>query len=380
MKKTMDVKALVILVLMVLLMLLASAYVLKSTQTSSKGSAGVSAYAPQEKIEWRMVTTWPKGFPGLGVGAENFARMVETMSDGRLVIKVFGANEIVPAMGVFDVVSSGTIEMGHGASYYWKGKSPAMQFFTTVPFGMTAQEANAWLHYGGGMELWRELYSQFNVIPLAGGNSGVQMAGWFNREIHSINDIRNFKMRIPGIAGEVFEKIGGTAVNIPGGDLYIALSTGVIDAMEWVVPYNDIAMGFHEVAKYYYYPGWHEPGSAMEFIINKQAYAQLPDDLKAIVASAARVTNHDMLDELTAKSSEALRIMVEKHNVQLRRFPDDVLIELKKASDEVLADMVKSDPFTQKVYDSYSKFYKDVRQYHLITESAYINARELEAK
>lgn len=380
MRKALDIKALVILILMMLLMLLSAAYAIKSAQSPMQQNKTSATVYQNERIEWRMVTTWPKGFPGLGVGAENFARMVDKMSDGRLKIKVFGANEIVPAMGVFDVVSSGTIEMGHGASYYWKGKSPAMQFFTTVPYGMTAQEMNAWLHYGGGMELWRELYSKFNVIPLAGGNSGVQMAGWFNREIHSINDIKHFKMRIPGIAGEVFERVGGTAVNIPGGDLYIALSTGVIDAMEWVVPYNDIAMGFHEVSKYYYYPGWHEPGSTMEFIINKQAFAALPDDLKAIVVAAARVTNHDILDELTAKSSEALRIMVEKHNVQLRRFPDDVLIELRKASDAVLADMVKNDEFAQKVYESYSKFYHDMRQYHLITEDAYIEAWKISEK
>lgn len=377
MSKVLDIKALVILLLMVLLLLVSAAYVLRSVQQPGALSGVVVEAQPQEVIEWRLVTTWPKGFPALGTAPEKFARMVETMSKGRLVIKVFGANEIVPAMGVFDVVSSGTIEMGHGASYYWKGKSPAMPFFTTVPFGMTAQEMNAWLHYGGGMELWRELYAGFNLIPLAGGNSGVQMAGWFNREIHSIDDIRQLKMRIPGIAGEVYERIGGTAVNIPGGELYIALKTGVIDALEWVGPYNDIAMGFQEAAKYYYYPGWHEPGSTMEFIINQQAYAQLPDDLKMIVTTAARVANQDLLDELTAKNNDALKVMVEKHHVQLRRLPDDVLISLKKASDEVLAEMVQRDDFARKVYQSYHEFAENVRRYHLISETAYVNAREL---
>lgn len=376
MKKAIDSKALVILLLMVLLALLAAAYVLKGA--APKNTAGYAVTnQTAETIHWRMVTAWPKGFPALGTGSENFAKMVNRMSDGRLQIKVYGANEIVPAMGVFDVVSSGNIEMGHGASYYWKGKSPAMQFFTTVPFGMTAQEMNAWLQYGGGMDLWRELYLPFQVLPLAGGNSGVQMAGWFNREIHSLEDIKGLKMRIPGIAGEVFERIGGTAVNIAGGDLFIALKTGVIDALEWVGPYNDLAMGFQEAARYYYYPGWHEPGSTMELIVNQQAFNKLPDDLKAIVIAAARVTNQDILDEMIAKSSDALRTLVDDHQVQIRQLPDDVLLRLKQASDEVITETVKNDAFAQKVYQSYYDFSQNVHSYQAISEEAYIKAREL---
>lgn len=374
MKKALDIKALVIIVLMLLLALLSAAYVLQSSQqTVTKASFEQS----EGKVyKWRMVTAWPKGFPGLGTGSERFAELVNEMSGGRLQVKVYGAGELVPAMGVFDVVSSGTIELGHSASYYWKGKTPAMQLFTTIPFGMTAQETNAWLNYGGGKELWQELYQRYHVIPLAAGNSGVQMAGWFNKEIRSLKDIKGLKMRIPGMAGEVFEKIGGTAVNIAGGDLYISLKTGVVDALEWVGPYNDLAMGFQEAAKYYYYPGWHEPGSTMEIIVNERAYQQLPADLQAIVRTAAAAVNQNILDELTAKSSGALKTMVEDYNVQLRRLPDDVLKELKIASDEVLQRTIENDAFAQKVYQSYQQFYQDVRRYHDIAEAGYIYARD----
>lgn len=374
MKRIVDVKSLVIIVLMLLIAMLMTALVLQSTSSGQNSQA--STYQQDKVYQWRMVTAWPKGFPGLGTGSERFAKLLNEMSGGRLQVKVYGAGELVPAMGVFDVVSSGTIELGHGASYYWKGKSAAMQFFTTVPFGMTAQEMNAWLSYGGGMELWQELYQPYHVIPLAAGNSGVQMAGWFNKEIHSMKDIKGLKMRIPGIAGEVFEKIGGTAVNIAGGDLYISLKTGVVDALEWVGPYNDLAMGFQSAAKYYYYPGWHEPGSTMEIIVNERAFQQLPADLQAIVKTAAEAVNQSILEELTAKSSSALRTLEEDYQVQLRRLPDDVLQELKSASDQVLEKTIQNDAFAQKVYQSYQAFYQDVRRYHDIAESAYIYARD----
>src|SRR5690606_30998923 len=244
---------------------------------------------------------------------------------------------IVPAMGVFDAVSSGSVEMGHGGSYYWRGKAPAAQFFTTIPFGMNAQEMNAWLHHGGGLELWREVYAPFNVIPFAGGNTGVQMAGWFNREINSVADLRGLKMRIPGLAGEVFNRAGGTSVNIPGGELYTALQTGVIDAAEWVGPENDLAFGFQQIAKYYYYPGWHEPGPSMESVINKTAYDSLPKDLQAIVTYAARAMSQDMLDSYTAHNSRALKELVEKQGVQIRKLPDEVLRRFYEMSQEVYA-------------------------------------------
>ena len=233
-----------------------------------------------EVIEWTLVTTWPKGLPGLGAAPENFARRVNEASGGRLRIKVFGAGEIVPAFEVFDAVSRGVAEAGHGASYYWKGKIPAAVFYTAVPFGMTAQEMNGWLHYGGGLELWRELYAPFGVRPFAGGSTGVQMAGWFNRELKSANDLKGLKMRIPGLAGEVFTASGGTSVRLAGGEIYTSMQTGVIDAVEWVGPYNDRTLGLMEVAEYYYYPGWHEPGAMLEFTVNQDAFDRLSPDLQ----------------------------------------------------------------------------------------------------
>jgi TRAP-type mannitol/chloroaromatic compound transport system substrate-binding protein len=293
---------LIILLLVAALVLVFALLVLEKTGQRTLTAWVDGEAQPQRTYHWRMVTTWPKNFPGLGTTAENFARLVNEMSAGRLQVRVYGANEIVPAMGVFDAVSSGSVEMGHGGSYYWRGKVPAAQFFTTIPFGMNAQEMNAWLHRGGGMELWREVYAPFNVLPFAGGNTGIQMAGWFNREIHSIRDLRGLRMRIPGIAGDVFNRAGGTSVNIPGGELYTALQTGVIDAAEWVGPANDLAFGFHQIARYYYYPGWQEPGSTLELIVNKTAYESLPRDLQKIITVAARAASTVSSAERSEKS------------------------------------------------------------------------------
>jgi TRAP-type mannitol/chloroaromatic compound transport system substrate-binding protein len=297
------------------------------------------------------------------------------MSAGRLNIQVYGAGELVPAMQVFDAVSRGTAEMGHGAAYYWGGKLPVAPFFTTVPFGLTAQEMNGWLHHGGGLKLWRKAYAPFNLVPLAAGNTGVQMAGWFNREIHSLADLKGLKMRIPGLAGKVFERAGGSAVTLAGGEIYTSLQTGVIDAAEWVGPYNDRAFGLHEVTKYYYYPGWHEPGPTLELLVNKQAWDSLPQDLQQIVTIAARAANQDMLDEYTALNNQALLDLIENHGVQLRKLPDAVLSQLKRISAEVLAEMAAEDPQVAEVYQSLRAFQENVKQYHRISEQAYLEAR-----
>ncbi|MFT7286731.1 MAG: TRAP-type mannitol/chloroaromatic compound transport system substrate-binding protein [Halieaceae bacterium] len=339
------------------------------------GTASPGGQGSDQRIEWKLVTTWPKNLPGLGHTPEVFAQMVEAMSGGRLAIRVYGAGEIVPAFEVFDAVSGGVAQVGHGASYYWKGKIPSAVFFTAVPFGMTAQEMNGWLHYGGGMALWEEVYAPAGLVPLAGGSTGVQMAGWFNREINSLEDIRGLRMRIPGLAGDVFSAAGGEAVRIPGGEIYTALQTGVIDAVEWVGPYNDLALGLHDIAEYYYYPGWHEPGAMLEFIVNAEAMASLPDDLQAIVRHAARAANQDMLDEFTARNNRALRALVEQHGVKLRRLPDDVLAAFYAESERVMQRLVASDPMAAKVQTSFAAFLADVRAYHEISEQAYINAR-----
>ena len=329
----------------------------------------------KETFKWRMVTTWPKNYPGVGLGAENLAKLVDEMSDGRLQIKVFGNGELVPALEVFDTVSRGSVEMGHGAAYYWIGKVPAAQFFTAIPFGLNAQEMNAWLHYGGGQELWEELYEPFNLIPMAGGNTGVQMAGWFNKEINSLNDLKGIRMRIPGMAGEVFTRAGGEAVLMPGSEIFTNLQTGVIDAAEWIGPYNDLTFGFHQAAKYYYYPGWHEPGPTLETLVNKEAFNSLPKDLQVILVTASRAVNQDMLDEYTARNNQALISLINDHGIELRKLPDDVLAEFKKITDELLLEMTEKDDASRKIYKSLSEFQKNVSDYHEISEKALYELR-----
>ena len=331
---------------------------------------------PVEATEWKLVTTWPKGLPGLGSAPENFARRVGEMSNGRLTVRVYGAGEVVPPFEVFDAVAQGVAEMGHGAAYYWKGKIPASVFYTAVPFGMTAQEMNGWLHYGGGLELWRELYAPFGVRPFAGGSTGVQMAGWFNRELKSAADLDGLKMRIPGLAGEVFAASGGTAVRLAGGEIYTSMQTGVIDAVEWVGPYNDRTLGLMEVAEYYYYPGWHEPGAMLEFTVNQDAFDQLPHDLQAIVEGAARATNQDMLDEFTARNNQSLTTLLTEHSTKLRPLPEDVLDVLYINAVSALERLKADDPMAQKIAASYEDFLEGVRRYHEISERAYLNARD----
>jgi len=340
-------------------------------KTSESGSGGGSG----QTHEWRMVTTWPKNFPGLGTGANYLADLINKLSDGRISVKVYGAGELVDAFGIFDLVSDGGAEMGHGASYYWKGKSQAAQFFAAVPFGFTAQEINSWFYHGGGMELWQEVYEPFGLFPTAAGNTGVQMGGWFNKEINSVEDLQGLKMRIPGLGGEVLKRAGGTPVSLPGGEIFTSLETGAIDATEWVGPYNDLAFGLYKAAKYYYYPGWHEPGTCLECFINKKALEALPDDLREIVVNACRVANQDMLAEFTARNNKSLQTLIDEHGVELRKFPDEVLKKLRGLSEEVVAEIADADPTSRKVYESYKRFRKTVMAWHDVSERAYLNAR-----
>ena len=324
---------------------------------------------------WRLVTSWPKNYPGLGMAPERIADLVEEMSDGQMIITVYGAEEQVPAFGVFDAVSSGSHQMGHSGGYFWKGKVPAAQFFTSVPFGLTADEINAWVNRGGGLELWREIYEPFNIYPIPAGNTGTQMFGWFNKEINSLEDVKGLKMRIPGIGGEVLKEAGGIPVTLPGGELFTALQTGVIDATEWVGPYNDLTFGFHQAAKYYYYPGWHEPGPMLELIINLDEWNSLPKHLQVIIETATKAVNQDMLDEYLAKNNQALTELVEVHGVELRRLPDDVIEEFRTISDQILEELAQEDESIAKVYNSYKSFKQDVSEYHKISEDAFIEAR-----
>ena len=251
-------------------------------------SASATAGADKSRIyRWKMVTTWPANFPVLQEATEMFADKVRVLSDGRLNIRVYASGELVPALEVFDAVSQGAVEMGHGASYYWAGKVPAAQFFSSVPFGMTTNGAEAWIYHGGGLELWRELYEPFNLVPFPNGTTGIQMGGWFNKRIDSVKDIKGLRMRIPGLGGKVFKRAGGNPVLMSGGELYTALERGTIDATEWVGPSHDLRLGLYRAADYYYYPGWHEPSTTLELIINKSKWESLPADLQTIVEEVA---------------------------------------------------------------------------------------------
>ncbi len=333
--------------------------------------------ASEKKYQWKMVTAWPKNFPGVGIGANNLAKRINQMSSGRLKIKVFGAGELVPALGVFDAVKRGTAEMGHAAAYYWKGKHPATNFFTTIPFGLNALEINAWLNHGGGQQLWDELYSQFGLKSFAAGNSGVQMGGWFNKEINSIKDFKGLKIRMSGLGGEVLKKQGATVVTIPGGELFQSMKSGAIDAAEWIGPYNDLAFGFHKTAKFYYWPGWHEPGAVLEGMVNLKAYNKLPKDLQHIVKEACKASNDDIMSEFTALNSVSLKTLVTKHKVVLKKFPDSVLKTLEKTSRDVVSQVAQKDPLSQKIYNSFEQFRKQSINYSRITEEGYLLARQL---
>jgi TRAP-type mannitol/chloroaromatic compound transport system substrate-binding protein len=338
----------------------------------SSNSANTKEY---KTYKWRLVTSWPKNYPGLGMAPERIADLVEEMSDGQMQITVYGAGEQVPAFGVFDAVSSGSHQMGHSGGYFWKGKVPAAQFFTSVPFGLTADEINAWVNRGGGLELWREIYEPFNIYPIPAGNTGTQMFGWFNKEINSLEDVKGLKMRIPGIGGEVLKEAGGIPVTLPGGELFTALQTGVIDATEWVGPYNDLTFGFHQAAKYYYYPGWHEPGPMLELLINMDAWNSLPKHLQVIIEIATKAVNQDTLDEYLARNNQALTELIEVHGVELRKLPDDVIEEFRAISNEILSELAEEDEVIGKVYDSYIEFKNNVTEYHKISEDSFIEAR-----
>jgi TRAP-type mannitol/chloroaromatic compound transport system substrate-binding protein len=344
------------------------------TRPGESGGAGAGAQ-PRKTFKWKMVTTWPPDFPGLGTGATEVARTIERCSGGRISIKVYGGGELVPPFETFDAVSSGTAELGHAGAYYWKGKLEASPFFATVPFGMNAQEMNGWLYHGGGWELWKEAYAPFGILPIPAGNTGVQMGGWFNREIRSAADLKGLKMRIPGLGGEVFRRAGGTPVALAGAEVFTALQTGVVDAAEWVGPYNDLAFSLHKAAKYYYYPGWHEPGATLECLVNKRAWDALPEDLQAIVLAACASVNDRMLAEFTARSAQALDELVNVHKVQVRAFPADVIAGLKRLTAEVMAETAARDPLFRRVHDSYMEFYGRVRGWTRISEQAWLQAR-----
>jgi TRAP-type mannitol/chloroaromatic compound transport system substrate-binding protein len=338
--------------------------------TCATGEAG-------EVIEWKMVTAWPRDFPGLGTGANRLAEYIDRLSNGRLKVRVFGGGELVPPFETFDAVERGTAQMGHSTAYYWKGKVPAAQFFCSAPFGLTASEINGWLYYGGGLNLYREAYAPFGIIPVPAGNSGTQMGGWFNKPINSLADIKGLKMLIPGLGGEILQRAGGSPVTTPGSEIFTALQTGTIDATEWVGPWNDLAFGLFRAAKYYYYPGWQETGSTIEALVNQEAFDALPPDLQAVIEIAAQAVNTDMLADFEFHNAQALRTLVNDHGVQLRRFPDEVMREMQKLAWAYFEEMAAGDALFAKIYKSYKEYFEAITPFSKISDQAIFELREL---
>jgi TRAP-type mannitol/chloroaromatic compound transport system substrate-binding protein len=327
--------------------------------------------------QFKMVTTWPKNFPGLGTGAESLAQRITEMSGGKVEVKVFAAGELVPPFESFDAVSSGNAEMSHSASYYWQGKSPGFNFFTAVPFGLLPMEHASWIAYGGGQELWDELAAGFNIKPFLRASTGPQMGGWFRREINTLDDYNGLKFRMPGLGGEVLRRMGVAVVNLPGGEIFPALQSGTIDGTEWVGPWHDLAFGFYKVAQFYYHPGWHEPGTTGEVLVNMAAWESLTPEEQAMMKAAIEAEAWREYAEINAQNAGSLKVLVEQHNVQVRRFNDELLQEIGRVSGEVVAEVGASDPLTQKIYDSYMRFRTDAMEWGEIADQGYYNARSL---
>ncbi len=337
-------------------------------------SAGQGPADHSNSYSWKMVTTWPANFPIFQEGAEKFADDVKIMSNGRLDIQVFAGGELVPPLQVFDAVSQGSVELGHGSPYYWAGKIPAAQFFSSVPFGMTARGMNAWLYGGGGLGLWQDLYEPFNLIAFPMGNTGVQMGGWFNKKIESVEDLKGLRMRIPGLGGKVFKKAGGNPVLMAGSEIYTALERGTIDATEWVAPFHDLRLGLNRAAEYYYFPGWHEPGTEFELMINLTAWKSLPPDLQRIIEVAARANSEWIYAEMEFHNQEALKTLREQKNIQVLPFPAEVLAELKTTAKLTFDEEAEKDPEFKRIYQAYKSFMQSYSEWDTMSERAYQQA------
>lgn len=339
---------------------------------SSENKNESPAVISDKKYEWKMVTAWPPNFPILGELAKKMAEWIESMSGGRMKIQVYAGGELIPPLETFDAVSQGVAEMSHSVAYYWAGKIPAAQFFTSVPFGMNTQQFNSWMYTGGGKELWEDLYKPHNLVPILAGNTGGQMGGWFNKEINSMADMRGLKIRMPGLGGKVITKAGASAMLAPGQELYTNLERGVLDALEWVGPYHDYVWGFQRIAKYYYYPAWQEPTGAIELSINKKAFDSLPDDLKQIIRTAANASNTIMLSQFESKNAEYLQKIKDEEKVQIKEFPQEVLEAFRRLTSDVINEIAGKDSQARKVYNSYRAFHKQISVWNQISERNYL--------
>jgi TRAP-type mannitol/chloroaromatic compound transport system substrate-binding protein len=334
----------------------------------------------EKTVKWKLAMTWPSTLAPLATSAIQMAQMVSDMTGGKFVIRVEGKEKHKAPLGIVDMVKGGQYQMGHSASYYWKGKDITSVFFTTVPFGMNMVEQNSWFYFGGGMSLMQKLYDKFDVYAFPGGNTGVQMGGWFRKEITSLDDLKGLKMRIPGLAGEVFAKLGVNVTNIPAGELYTSLDRGTIDALEWVGPGMDIKMGFHKVAPYYY-TGWHEPASELQFLVNKKAFDKLPAEYQVILKTAMMAASAGMTMENFDMSAQAwAQIEVDYPNIKIKTFPPEVLKAMKKATDEVMGAYAAENDEFKAIYESQQAYMAKARKWTVMSEYYYLQTSELVAE
>lgn len=351
---------------------------LASAACSQSASQDPSAPAvKRKKTRLTMTTTWPKDLPGLGMAAQRLADRIGALSDGQMEVQVYASGELVPAFEAFDAVASGNVDMYHGADYYWQSKSKAFNFFTAVPMGMTAAEIMGWIDFGGGQALWEELSGQYGIIAFQAANTGHQMGGWFKTEINSLDDFRGLKMRIPGMGGDVVRALGGAAEALPGNEIYQALQTGRIDATEWVGPWNDYFLGFHREAKYYYGPGFHEPGSSLALGMNRAKWDSLDATEQAIIRAACNDVNHLSVGEFTYQNGVYLDKLVNEEGIELRRFPDDVMARVQEIAADVRSDAGAQGDVERRIYESFEDALKKMRAWASVSDSPYMVAREL---
>ncbi|MDG1708860.1 MAG: TRAP transporter substrate-binding protein [Emcibacteraceae bacterium] len=343
-------------------------------------SASTGSTNSKPSIDLKMVTTWPKNFPGLGTRAEALARDIETATNGRIRIRVYAADEMVPALQAFDAVSQGNADIYHGPDYYWQGKHTMFNFFGAVPFGLSATEMTQWLQYGGGQELWDELAGRFNVKPMLANATGMQMGGWFNKEINSVEDFQGLKMRIPGFGGEIIARMGGTPVTLPGGEIFLSLSQGNIDATEWIGPWNDLALGFHQVAEYYYTSAYHEPSASVCAGWNLDVWNSLDESERVIIEALAEMHYARSLAEFNARNAGALRQLINDNGVQTRQFPEEVMKALADVAADIAADMGRTDDLSKRIYESYMATLSEVKEWKGVADEPYFAARRLSDK
>lgn len=321
------------------------------------GEAGGDApgVQAQPNVQWRVVSSFPRSLDTIYGAAERLAERVEALTDGRFRIHVYPSGEIVPGLQVMDAVQQGTVQAAHTASYYFVGKNPVLAFDCAVPFGLTARQQSAWLYDGGGLDLMNEAYAPFDIVVFPGGNTGAQMGGWFKREINAVSDLRGLKMRIPGLGGDVMDRLGATVQVLAGGEIYPALERGVIDAAEWVGPYDDEKLGLQKAAGFYYYPGWWEPGPNLSFQVNRRAWERLPAFYQEVFRTAARTAGDTMLTAYDARNPEALARLIEE-GVQLRRFSPDILQAAHGAAFDIMEQRAAADAGYRKVYEAWRRF------------------------